>query len=486
MPGALMFQGTGTDVGTSVLVAGLCRLLANRGVAVAPFKAVGMTDNAALAPDGAEIGRAQWLQAVAARRTPSGHMNPVLYKPAPDAPSRIVCRGTVLGCAGSDDTRAQRSRMLNAALASFRHMREQADVVLVEGAGSAAEVNLRRDDIANMGFARAANLPVVLVADIDRGGVIANLVGTHAVLDPGDRALVRGYVVNKHRGPRHLVDDAIAAISARTQWPSLGIVPMMAEPASLPAEDALDLERAAPAPSRRVKIAVPMLLRAATFDDLEPFRLDPDVTVEVVPPGRALPGDADLVVLPGTKATIADLRFLREQGWDLDIRAHVRRGGHVLGICGGYQMLGRRIRDPNGVEGRPGATETGLSLLAVETLLEPDKATRTVTAHTPDGACALDGYEIHAGRTYGPATARPMLRVPDGPEGAVSPDGRIRGCYIRGLFATDAYRRHVLAEVGHSGRTTSHLATVDDALDAIAARLDRVLDVEGLLALVRQ
>lgn len=486
MPGALMFQGTGADVGTSVLVAGLCRLLANRGVTVAPFKPMSLTAHPAVLPDGGQIGRAQALQARAAGRTPSVHMTPVLSQPSPDAPRRIVCRGKAMGRAGGNDSRAQRSRLLNAALESYRRLRAQADIVLVDGADCVAEVNRGAGDIAGMGFARAARLPVVLVADIDRGGVIANLVGTHAVLDPGDRARVRGYVLTKHRGPRDLVDDAVAAIAARTQWPGLGVVPMMAEPANLPAEDAVGLANPASPPARCVKIAVPMLLRAADVDELAPFRLESGVAVEVVPPGRALPGDADLVVLPDTRAPIADLRFLREQGWDVDIAAHVRRGGHVLGIGGGYQMLGRRIRDPNGVDGRPGTTATGLGLLGVETRLEPAAATRRVTAHTPDGACALDGTEIHAGRPYGPATARPMLRVPDGPEGAVSPDGRIRGCAIRGLFHGDAYRRHVLAELGHCGDATSHHATVDGALDAIAARLERVLDVEGLLALVRQ
>jgi adenosylcobyric acid synthase len=337
-----------------------------------------------------------------------------------------------------------------------------------------------------MGFARTADVPVVLVADIDRGGVIANLVGTHAVLDPEDRAQVRGFLINKFRGDPRLFDDGLRAIAERTGWPGLGVVPMLAAAAQLPAEDAVMLERGARPARGRLKVAAPMLLRVANFDDLDPLRLEPDVAVEVVPPGKPLPGDADLVVLLGTKATIADLRFVREQGWDVDLHAHVRRGGQVLGICGGYQMLGRRVRDPQGVEGPPGQEAEGLGYLALETELAPAKVTRTVTAETPDGACTLDGYEIHAGRTYGPATARPMLRVDGAPEGAVSADGRIRGCYIHGLLGGDAYRRRVLAELGHAGAETAYRDTVDRALNSIAQQLARAVDVNRLLQLARR
>ena len=486
MTGALMFQGTGSDVGKSVLVAGLCRLLANRGVCVAPFKAQNMSNNAAVTPDGGEIGRAQWLQAIAARQVPSVDMNPVLLKPETDRGAQVICQGRVWGRARADEMRERRAALMDAVLDSYARMRAQADVVLVEGAGSAAEVNLRAGDIANMGFARAADVPVVLVADIDRGGVIANLVGTHAVLDPADRAQVAGFVINKFRGDLRLFDDGLTAIADRTGWPGLGVVPMLTGAAQLPAEDAVVLERGARPAQGRLKVAAPMLLRLANFDDLDPLRLEPDVAVEVVPPGKPLPGDADLVVLLGTKATIADLRFLCEQGWDVDLHAHVRRGGKVLGICGGYQMLGRRVRDPQGVEGPPGQEADGLGYLALETELAPAKVTRTVTAETPDGACALEGYEIHAGRTYGPATARPMLRVAGAPEGAVSADGRIRGCYIHGLLGGDAYRRRVLAELGHAGAETAYRDTVECALDSIAQQLARAVDVNRLLQLARR
>lgn len=497
--GALMFQGTGSDVGKSLLVAGLCRLLANRGVTVAPFKPQNMSNNAAVAAEGGEIGRAQWLQAVAARQTPSVHMNPVLLKPQSDTGAQVVVQGRVWGQAEAATYQGRRAALLDAVLDSYRHLRARADVVLVEGAGSPAEVNLRANDIANMGFARAAGVPVVLIADIDRGGSIATLVGTHAVLAPPDRAMLRGYIVNKFRGDPALFDDGLRIVTARTGWPSFGVVPMLAAAAKLPAEDAVVLER--PRGSRRrgrVKIAAPMLLRIANFDDLDPLKVEPDVEVEIVPPGRPLPGDADLVVLLGTKATLADLAFFRRQGWHIDLQAHVRRGGHVLGLCGGYQMLGRRVRDPQGIEGPPGGSAPGLGYLAVETVLAPEKITRTVDARTPDGACTLDGYEIHAGRTYGPATAWPMLRVPEGagsgggggalpagrPEGAVSADGRVQGCYLHGLFAADAYRQRVLAALGHAPSDTAYRAGVDAALDEIAEGLARALDVPALLRLL--
>jgi adenosylcobyric acid synthase len=488
---AIMLQGTGSDVGKSLLVAGLCRLLANAGHRVAPFKPQNMSNNAAVTADGGEIGRAQWLQALAARRAPTVHMNPVLLKPQSDVGSQVVCQGRVWGQAGARDYQARRAMLLDVVRDSYRRVAEGADIVVIEGAGSAAEVNLRAGDIANMGFARAAGVPVVLVADIDRGGVIANLVGTHAVLDPADRALVGGFIINKFRGDPRLFDDGLRAIGARTGWPSLGVVPMLPEAARLPAEDAVVLERGRPPDRGRLKIAAPMLMRIANFDDLDPLQAEPDVAVDIVPPGRPLPGDADMVVLLGTKATIADLRFLRQQGWDVDLHAHVRRGGRVLGLCGGYQMLGRRVRDPDGVEGPPGSTAEGLGYLDVETVLAPAKTTRTVTAVTPDGACGLDGYEIHAGHTYGPGTAWPMLRVPNGasapgrPEGAVSADGRVRGCYLHGLFASDPYRRRLLAELGHNGSETNYRAGVEAALDAVAARLGEVLDVPGLLRLAR-
>src|SRR5262245_36487532 len=348
-----MFQGTGSDVGKSLIVAGLARLFANRGLRVRPFKPQNMSNNAAVTADGGEIGRAQALQARAARTPPTVHMNPVLLKPQSETGSQVVVQGRVYGAAKAAAYQKLKPGLMSAVLDSFSRLRDEADIMLVEGAGSASEINLRAGDIANMGFARAAGVRVVIVGDIDRGGVIASLVGTRAVLETEDAAMIRGFLINKFRGDVRLFEPGYAEIERRKGWRDLGIVPWLAAARRLPAEDAVVLERAGDSRDGAVVIAVPMLSRIANFDDFDPLRHEPGVRLVMVPPGSPLPPDAALVILPGTKATIADLAFLRAQGWDIDLAAHVRRGGHVLGVCGGYQMLGERISDPEGIEGPP-------------------------------------------------------------------------------------------------------------------------------------
>lgn len=475
-----MIQGCGSDVGKSVLVAGLCRLFANRGLRVRPFKPQNMSNNAAVTVDGGEIGRAQALQAIACRTPPTVDMNPVLLKPQSDTGAQVVVRGRVAGTWQARDWKASRSGLLDTVLDSFRRLEAEADLVVVEGAGSPAETNLRAGDIANMGFARAADVPVVLVGDIDRGHVIAALVGAHAVLDEADRAMIRGFVVNRFRGDPALFDDGRAEIVRRTGWRDLGMAPWLAAARELPAEDAVALDRPR-AGDGRVKIVVPMLSRIANFDDFDPLKAEPDVDFRFIPPGTPLPGDADLVILPGTKATIADLAFVRAQGWDIDLAAHVRRGGRVLGVCGGYQMLGRVVADPDGVEGPPGAAR-GLGLLDVETVLAAGKVVRRVSGRL--GTAPFSGYEIHAGRTTGPA--RPMLAFDDGgADGAVSPDGRIAGCYVHGLFDRPEARAAVLAPLGAASSGVDQGAAVDAALDSIAAALERCLDIRALTEIAR-
>ena len=360
---ALMFAGTGSDVGKSLIVAGLARALTQRGLAVRPFKPQNMSNNAAVTDDGGEIGRAQALQARAARVPASVHMNPVLLKPQSEIGAQIVVQGRVFASAKAAAYQHMKRDLLPYVLESFARLcAEQADIVLVEGAGSAAEVNLRANDIANMGFARAADVPVVLIGDIDRGGVIASLVGTKAVLAPEDTALIRGFIVNKFRGDAALFASGMAQIAQATGWEPLGLVPHFADARLLPAEDALALEqRPRIKANARVRIAVPILPHIANFDDLDPLDAEPEVELIRVRPGVALPGDADLVVLPGSKATIADLAALRAAGFDIDIAAHRRRGGMILGLCGGYQMLGRTIcrsgrrRRPAGCGGGTGS-----------------------------------------------------------------------------------------------------------------------------------
>jgi len=474
---AVMLQGTGSDVGKSVLVAGLCRLLANRGLKVLPFKPQNMSNNAAVTPDGGEIGRAQALQAVAARAPLSVDMNPVLLKPQSDRTSQIILHGKVVAHSGSDYFRMHKGELLEAVLGSYRRLRTAADIVIVEGAGSPAEINLRHKDIANMGFARAAGVPVVLVGDIDRGGVIASIVGTKAVLDREDAAMIRGFLINKFRGDVSLFDDGYQEIVRRTGWEGLGVIPWLNAARLLPAEDAVTLDRPDVADGA-MEIAVPMLSRIANFDDFDPLAQEPGVKLIMVPPGSPIPASAALVILPGTKATIADLKFLRAQGWDVDIAAHVRRGGRVLGICGGYQMLGRTVADPEGVEGPP-ETVAGLGLLPVDTVMRADKTLREVLGTRIADGSAFTGYEIHCGVTTGDAA--PLLRIADGrPEGAVSRCGRIAGCYIHGLFNLAGQRR---GWIDGPSNGLDQSAAVDAALDALAADLERHVAVDRLLAI---
>ena len=477
-----MIQGAGSNVGKSLVVAGLARACLRRGLRVAPFKPQNMSNNAAVTADGGEIGRAQALQARAAGLEPLTDMNPVLLKPETETGAQVVVQGRRLATVRARDYGALRPQLLPKVLESFRRLCRGADLVLVEGAGSPAETNLRAGDIANMGFAEAADLSVVLVGDIDRGGVIAQLAGTHAVLPPPDRERIRAFLVNKFRGDPALFEDGLAEIVRHTGWPSLGVLPWFAEAWRLPAEDVMDLAARGVGGGGQAKIAVPRLNRIANFDDLDPLAAEPDVRLEIIPPGRPLPGDAALVLIPGSKSTIADLADFRENGWDIDLAAHLRRGGRVLGICGGYQMLGRTISDPAGVEGAP-ATVEGLGLLAVDTVLGPQKrlALRAAT-HRASGQ-ALRGYEIHMGETTGPDCANAWLEVAGQPHGAASADGRVLGCYLHGLFAADGFRAAFLRELGARGSGLSHDATVESTLDALAAHLERHLDIDALLAL---
>ncbi len=481
---ALMFQGTGSDVGKSLVVAGLARAFANRGLHVRPFKPQNMSNNAAVTSDGGEIGRAQALQARAARVPASVDMNPVLLKPQSETGSQIVVQGKVLGAVRAAEYQSLKPQLMPRVLESFRRLAGQADLVLVEGAGSPAEINLRVGDIANMGFASAANVPVVLVGDIERGGVIASFAGTMAVLAPDERARVAGCLVNKFRGDIALFDKGRTAIETHAGIPCLGVVPWFADARLLPAEDGVALDsRYGAAKAGAIKIRVPHLPCIANFDDLDPLAAEPDVDLALLEPGEALPGDCDAVLLPGSKATIADLAFLRAQGWDIDIVAHVRRGGAVVGLCGGFQMLGRSIGDPGGIEG-PAATVPGLGLLPVDTILEATKTLREVRARDSLSGCDVHGYEIHLGRTQG--NAAPFLSLDGRDEGAASADGRIAGSYIHGLFASDAFRAHWLAGL-REGRsaTTAYEAQVEATLDALAAHISAAIDLDRILGIAR-
>ena len=475
----LMFQGTGSNVGKSLVVAGLCRAFRRRGFRVAPFKPQNMSNNAAVTPDGGEIGRAQALQARAAGLAPHVDMNPVLLKPESDMGAQVILRGQRLGTFKAREYWGKKPELLGVVLDSYHRLEAAHDLVVVEGAGSAAEVNLRGADIANMGFAEAASVPVVLLGDIDRGGVIAQIVGTQAVLSAGDNSLIKSFIINKFRGDPDLFSDGYGYIENRTGWRGAGILPAFDRAHLLPAEDAQDIARKTE--GKGLKIAWLVFSRVANFDDLDPLGAEPGVELIAVHPGQAIPGDAGLVILPGSKSTRADLAFLRAQGWDIDLAAHLRRGGRVLGICGGYQMLGRAVHDPDGIEG-PAGSSPGLGHLDIETTLGGDKVLRQVRAEHLASGARLTGYEIHLGHSDGPDAARPFARVEGRADGAISADGLVQGTYLHGLFSDDGFRDSYLRGFGGASAMRFE-TTVDTVLDELADHIERHLRVDDLLAL---
>jgi adenosylcobyric acid synthase len=482
MARALMIQGAGSDVGKSLIVAGLARAARRRGLRVVPFKPQNMSNNAAVTMDGGEIGRAQALQAQAAGIEPHTDMNPILLKPETDIGAQVIVQGRRVATLRAREYAAMKSSLMTPVLESFSRLKDRADLVLVEGAGSPAEVNLRQADIANMGFARRAGVPVVLIGDIDRGGVIAQLVGTKTVLDPDDAAMIGGFIVNKFRGDPSLFDDGYRLIEKQTGWRGFGVLPYFARANELTAEDALGLGE-----SRKIgkcKIAFLALSRIANFDDLDPLKLEPEIDLVMVRPGEAIPGDCRLVIVPGSKSTCGDLAFLRTQGWDIDLLAHHRRGGHVLGLCGGYQMLGQSVADPDGIEGPSGET-SGLGLLDVTTVMTPQKTLTRVTASHAATGQPIDAYEIHIGHTDGADRARPFAMLDGSPEGAVSADGRVHGSYMHGMFASDAFRKAFLAQLDIPVSDQRYRTKVESALDALAEHIEAHLDVEGMFALAR-
>ena len=399
--------------------------------------------------------------------------------------AQLIVRGRRIETRNAGALARDRSELLQVAVDSFRGLRSEADIVIVEGAGSPAETNLRAHDMANMGFAHAAEVPVVLVGDIDRGHVIASLVGAHAVLDAsGSRSAFAASSSTSFAATCSCSDAGIEAIEARTGWPSLGIVPWLHAAGALPAEDAMQLEHERPARvGARVTIAIPHLPHIANFDDFDPLRFEPEVQLQFVAPGRPLPLDADLLILPGSKATIADLEFFRAQGWDIDLQAHVRRGGSVLGICAGYQMLGSAVEDPQRIEG-PRDSCAGLGLLDVRSTMTAQKTLRAITGVDLASGARIAGYEMHLGATVGPGASRPMIRFDDGTlDGALSADGRIAGCHVHGLFSEPAFRAAFLATLGARSSGEDHAQRVERALDEIAVALESALDIDRLLRL---
>ncbi|MBL4614654.1 MAG: cobyric acid synthase [Magnetovibrio sp.] len=491
---AIMVQGTGSDSGKSLIVAGLCRAFAKRGLTVRPFKPQNMSNNAAVTSDGGEIGRAQALQARACGVAPHTDMNPVLLKPEAENGAQLVVCGQMRGQVTAKDFRTFKETLLPDVLAAFERLKATCDLVIVEGAGSPSEVNLRAGDIANMGFATAAKVPVILAGDVEKGGVIAQVVGTHAVLMPSERDLIKGFVINKFRGDISLFDPAVTDMEARTGWAGLGVIPWFTKAARLPKEDSASLGRWAETGRGdgtlngrgAIRIAVPRFPRIANFDDLDPLMCEDDVDVLMIESGQAIPGDVDVIVLPGSKSVISDLRHLKAEDWDVDIAAHIHRGGLVVGLCGGYQMLGQRISDPDGIEGEAGE-ELGLGLLDVETVLTGDKTLEQIKGHEPATGTSIAGYEMHIGLTEGPDRHTPWFHLEDGrEEGALSANGQVMGTYLHGVFAADPFRHDFLSRLreGRSGGA-AYDQGVEEALDDLADHLERCLDLYGLLALAR-
>lgn len=479
----LMVQGTTSDAGKSTLVAGLCRVLVRRGVSVAPFKPQNMALNSAVTVDGGEIGRAQALQAQAARVAPHTDMNPVLLKPASDTGAQIIIHGKALQDMDAVGFHGYKPFAMKAVLESYQRLQMSYEAVMVEGAGSPAEINLRQNDIANMGFAEEVDCPVILIADIDRGGVFAHLVGTLALLPESEQARVKGFVINRFRGDLSLLQPGLDWLVERTGKPVLGVLPYLHQ-FHLDAEDAISTQQIQS--NSPFKIVVPVLPRISNHTDFDALRLHPGVDLQFVA-GASADVRADLIILPGSKNVRDDLAWLRANGWEQAIARHLRYGGKVLGICGGYQMLGRRISDPNGIEGAPGAV-AGFGYLPITTEMQAGKTLRQVTGtlKLEDRECGIAGYEIHNGISVVEEPYRiPIHLTGTGPDGCLSEDGQILGTYLHGLFDTPTACNNLLAWAGHRAAAAPDLAQLrEQTIDRLADTLEQHLDLSALDGIV--
>ena len=479
-PITLMVQGTTSDAGKTTLVAGLARVLRRRGIKVAPFKPQNMALNSAVTADGGEIGRAQALQAIAAGLAPHTDMNPVLLKPSSDIGAQVIIHGHAVASLSAKDYHAYKPTAMAAVMQSWDRLCSGFEAVLVEGAGSPAEINLRDRDIANMGFAEAADVPVVLVADIDRGGVFAHLVGTLELLSPTEQARVKGFVINRFRGDLGLLQSGLDWLEARTGRPVFGVLPWL-HGLFLDAEDALaDSAADVRAGEAALRVIAPVYSRISNHTDLDPLRLHPQVDFRWIGPGQAIP-PADLIVLPGSKSVQADLAWLRAQGWEAAIRRHLRYGGKLIGICGGLQMLGRQLHDPLGLEGTPGSAPA-LGLLDFDTTLASEKTLENVTGTlTLPGSPAVAGYRIHMGVTHGAALARPATLLGGEAEGAISDDGQILATYCHGVFDQPGALGALLAWAGHTPTASfDPNERRERDLDRLADAVEQSLDLDLL------
>ncbi len=477
----LMIQGTTSDAGKSFLVTALCRYLARGGHRVAPFKPQNMALNSAVTADGGEIGRAQAVQAMACGIAPHTDMNPILLKPNSDVGAQVIIQGQALGNMDALDYHDYKQTARSAVFASYERLRAQYEHVIVEGAGSPAEINLRHNDIANMGFAEGADCPVILVADIDRGGVFAHIVGTLALLSASEQARIKGFVINRFRGDLALLQPGLEWLAQHTGKPVLGVLPYL-QNLHLEAEDAITVAQSAKY-QHPLRINVAVMPRISNHTDFDPLRLHPQVDLRFVPPGKE-PTPCDLIILPGSKSVRADLLWLRAHGWEQALARHLRYGGKILGICGGFQMLGRWLHDPLGLEGEPGSS-AGLGWLDMETTLAPNKQLRNVRGHFHADGAGISGYEIHAGCTTGPALTRPLLVLDHGTDGAISDDGQVMGTYVHGLFESADACDTLLAWAGlHDAQTPDYADLRARELDRLADTIEQHIDTGQLDALL--
>ena len=477
----LMIQGTTSDAGKTTLVTALCRWLLRQGVSVAPFKPQNMALNSAVTADGGEIGRAQAVQAQACKLPPHTDMNPVLLKPNSDTGAQVIIHGKAIANMDARFFHDYKTTAMDAVLASHSRLTTQYDAVIVEGAGSPAEINLRDRDIANMGFAEKVDCPVILIADIDRGGVFAHLVGTLALLSPSEQERVKGFVINRFRGDISLLQPGLDWLEKYTGKPVLGVLPYL-QKLHLEAEDAIDSAQVA-ADDEQLNVVVPVYPRISNHTDFDPLRLHPQVNLQFVGPDDAIPA-ADLIILPGSKHVRADLDWLRAKGWDRAINKHLRYGGKLLGICGGFQMLGQLIHDPEGIESEPGQS-SGLGLLDIKTTLTDNKQLRNVVGKLSFADAVISGYEIHAGISKGPGLASPFCNLEDGPDGAISKDSNIKGTYVHGLFEQTSVCDALLDWAGLANISSpDYHALREQDIDRLADTVEQYLDTNLLLSLL--
>ncbi|RFA26843.1 cobyric acid synthase CobQ [Alkalilimnicola ehrlichii] len=477
----LMIQGTHSDAGKSAIVTGLCRALYRRGLRVAPFKPQNMALNSAVTIDGGEIGRSQAVQAQAAGLEPHTDMNPVLLKPNTDLGAQVIINGRAVGNMDAKRYHAYKQEARAAVLAAHDRLARAYDAVIVEGAGSPAEINLRENDIANMGFAEAVDCPVILVGDIDRGGVFASLTGTLALLSDTEQARIRGFIINRFRGDIALLEPGLEWLRDYAQREVYGVLPYL-QGLHLEAEDSLS--RAPADYSGDLRVVVPVFPRISNHTDFDPLRLHPQVSLIYVGPDQEIP-PADLVVLPGSKSVRNDLDWLRQHGWESYLQRHLRYGGRVLGICGGYQMLGRAIHDPHGIESAPGSSE-GLGLLDIETRLAGDKQLRRVSGRLQLADAEVHGYEIHSGVTHGPGLQHPAAQLETGPDGAINADHSVIGTYLHGIFDARPAQRALLTWAGlQAPAAIDYEALREGGIDRLADAMEEHLDMDAIAALLK-